>query len=667
MSIAATFLRLAKWVFIDLTVLLLLFFLPMDVLFRLSSWVLFMPALDVVMDVSMMILLLALMSAGLALLLALASACLALSVSGVAYARTGIGWPLQKVAEKIEEIVRAMFAIGTLALIVIVLLNTLKTWITVAIGGNVVSGAAKPMFVLFVLLVIGIFVGLTWKYGLLAAGKVVSPHLAKGTKAVLISIVSAVIVVGLNGIPLHDYREIKANPTSSHRAAAANVILISLDALTAEDMSLYGYRLPTTPKLEAFANECYVFDNFFASSNWTTPSVASFISGLYPDTNGVHHHYGYFLEADRKKNVGQLLKDNGYQTAAIVGNANVWPLNLHISDSFLLAPIRPDERVFLKDSIFDELYRLKSNFRTKYVRNYRWLIESLLPIIDALKDENVALSDDENPLWRPPLFDQALRIIATLKQPNFIWSHIYPPHDPYMPVAPFKYKFATFKAFSMRKDYVNFGGEYPTEQQTRADQARLRYDEFILDADSRVGDFLDKLKAMGRFEDSIIMITADHGESFTKNWLTHGGRFLHQPLIHIPLLVHLPGQKDGIRVPFYASQVDLLPTVMDLLDLPIPKWAEGESLKAAMLEGKPTSMPKYSMSLDQDSRFAPPSKGTVAVMHDGWKLVRYLPTGKEELYHLQADPMEAADLVSSNPEQAKKMRDLIYARFRLPK
>jgi arylsulfatase A-like enzyme len=276
------------------------------------------------------------------------------------------------------------------------------------------------------------------------------------------------------------------------------------------------------------------------------------------------------------------------------------------------------------------------------------------------------LRDGEESMEPPELvFDRTLPLITSLKQPSFIWSHIVPPHAPYLPVAPFKYRFGSSDEFSGLKVQEGFGNFYSPKQQAAVDQLRLRYDEFILDTDSRVGDYLGKLKKLGRFDDSIIVITSDHGESFTKNFLQHGGPYLHQPLIHVPLMIHLPGQKEGKRIPFYAGHVDLLPTVMDLLDLPIPKWAEGESLKAAMLEGKPTSLPKFSMNLDQDSRFAPPSKGTVAVMQDGWKLVRYLATGKEELYHLASDPGETADLASSNPEQAKKMRDLIYARFKL--
>lgn len=266
----------------------------------------------------------------------------------------------------------------------------------------------------------------------------------------------------------------------------------------------------------------------------------------------------------------------------------------------------------------------------------------------------------------PPemVFDRTLPFFSSLQQPKFIWAHINPPHAPYLPASPFKYQFGNFKEYSSQQDFnVNFG--LYDQDQSKADQLRLRYDEYILDTDSRVGNFLAKLKAMGRFDDSIIIVTADHGESFTKGWLAHGGPFLHQPVIHIPMMIHLPRQKEGTRIASYAGQVDLLPTVMDLLNLPIPKWAEGESLKAVMLNGTPTTQPKFSMNLDSDSRFMPPSKGTFAVMHDGWKFVRYLATGKEELYHLASDPKENKDMAVINPEKTKQMRKLVYDRFSL--
>lgn len=652
--------RLARQAFLGFAVALILFWLPIEVLYRLGSWSLFMPVTDMVKDVALMILLLSLVSALLALLVA--GSCAALLFLPFLHRK------------RAEESMSAIAAIGIALSIIILLCVPLKNWLQAVAGMAVTVGEIKML----ILSVSGIFAVLVWKYGLTAVGNPIQMRLARGNKAVLILIAVAVVVVGLNGIDLHDYDAIKTNLVSPPRAGMPNVILLSIDTLTAEDMSLYGYRFPTTPKLEAFASESYVFDNFFSSSNWTPPSVASFISGLYPITSGVHEGNSYFLPEDRKKNLGQALQERGYQSAAIVVNGYAHPLTMKIADSFSATTEEPwpKKTGFLPTrSIGQAIFRLKD------YRIYSWLFDLKEELSRMVLTSSVSLPEqhaknnaapareDENPLWPPELvFDRALPYFSRLKQPNFVWAHIFPPHEPFMPVSPFKYRFEKSQAFATLQDYdAGPSSNYSPKQQYLVDQQRLRYDEFILDTDSRVGEFLHKLKAMGRFDDSIIIITADHGESFSRNYLYHGGPYLHQPLIHIPLLIHLPGQKMGKRISSYAGQVDLLPTVVDLLGLKIPQWAEGESLKAAMLEGKATTQPRFSMNLDGDSRFAPPAKGTFAVMQDGWKLVRYLASGKEELYHLAVDPNESNDLVSSEPQRAKKMQELIYSRFKLAK
>lgn len=642
MKLIATFMGLAKQTFFNMSIALILFCLPIDLLYRLSSWTLFMPPLDIAKEAAMMI-----------LLLAFVAVCLALLVAGIGCALTGLMFGRK--TGKIEETLSALVAMGSVAIMAIYLLRMLKIWLQSATGITVSVGAAKPVILLFFIV---IFTVLVWKYGLLASANAVKPRLAKGSKGVLILIAVAGAVVGANSVSLHDYHEVKNNPLLSPQTGMPNVILLSIDALTSEDMSLYGYRLPTTPRLEAFAKESYVFDNAFSSSNWTTPSVASFISGQYPITSGVHNFYSYFLADDRRKNLGAMLQNNGYRTAAIIANANAHPLLLKISDSFSAATEPPVRKSSVSDIIFYEILRLKD------YRTVCWLVDLLKNALESLQ---VSYGDDNTQVPPELAFDRAAPFLAASSQPGFTWIHILPPHSPYLPSAPFKYTFGKFREFSTLKEVAGHDGEYLPGQQADIDKLRLRYDEFILDTDSRVGNFLDKLKATGRFEDSIIIISADHGESFTKNYKGHAGPYLYQPVTHIPLIIHLPGQKHGKRIPWYVGQVDLLPTVIDLLNLPLPDWAEGESLKSVMLEGKPTTLPKFSMNLDAASRFVPPKEGTFAVMKDGWKLVRYLGSGKEELYYLATDSQENHDLAGSNPEKSKEMRELIYGHFNLGK
>ena len=260
-------------------------------------------------------------------------------------------------------------------------------------------GARIPILIL--LLVTVILVAWAWQFGFLAVGNVIQSGLAKGNRGVLVLIASAGMVVGVNGITLLDTHEIKTNPIPAPRADMPNVILLSLDSLTAEDMSLYGYRLRTTPKLEAFAKESFVFENYFSSSNWTLPTVASFISGMYPITSGVHEFNSYFLEEDRKKNLGQVLQDNGYQTAAIVGNGEAHPLNLWISDSFS-AVTEPPTR-YLPISRF----KLK-NYRTGLWTKQTKIFSADLDLLDFFRTQTGASGDESYPYPAKLVFDRAI-------------------------------------------------------------------------------------------------------------------------------------------------------------------------------------------------------------------------------------------------------------------
>ncbi len=636
------FLQLSKQAFLDLAVALIIFLLPVEILFRFDSWTLFMPVADIVSEVAMMILLLAFVSLSIALL-----------VAGISYPVAKI--PSQWSYERKNATILAAIAIASLLLIVDISLMSFCEWLGLVLGITNGLGVAQDILLL---LVIAFSIFGIRKYGFVVAGHAVQLRLDKGNNLVLILILSAGLVVGARGIEIHDDLAIKQNSIAPPRTGMPNVILLSIDALSAEDMSLYGYSLPTTPNLDAFAKGSYVFENFFSSSNWTTPSAASLISGLYPTTNGVGRIGSYFVEGDRDRNLGSALLANGYETAAIVSNVRAHPVFLRISDSFSATTEPPKGNEANANFIYSEIrrYRLK-NYSTR-----SWAAERFQVAFRIFSGFLGRSGNNDAPPWpATAVFDRTLTLLSLLKRPSFIWAHIFPPHDPYRPASPYKFKFGKFND----KDFQVLPGRYSANAQSAVDEIRMRYDEFILDTDSRVGNFLDKLRAMGRFDDSIIVITADHGESFTKGFFQHGGPHLHQSLIHIPLIVHLPGQKQGKRIPFYAGQVDLLPTIMDLLNLPIPEGVEGESLKAAMINGQPTSLPKFSMNLDRDSRFSPPSKGTLAVMQNGWKFVRYLSTKQEMLYYLASDPEESTDLASTNPAKAKEMHNLLNARFSL--
>jgi arylsulfatase A-like enzyme len=160
-----------------------------------------------------------------------------------------------------------------------------------------------------------------------------------------------------------------------------------------------------------------------------------------------------------------------------------------------------------------------------------------------------------------------------------------------------------------------------------------------------------------------VIVTADHGELFDHNRLGHGGRDLYQGLIHVPLLIHLPGQRQGVHIDQLAQQADLLPTLLDLVGAPVPSWVDGASLRPALESRILADRYIYSMNLEPNSTFNAVTKGTVAVMDADFKFVRYLDSGKEQLYRYKTDKDEQNNLVQSEPDVAKRMRKVLLERL----
>jgi len=264
-----------------------------------------------------------------------------------------------------------------------------------------------------------------------------------------------------------------------------------------------------------------------------------------------------------------------------------------------------------------------------------------------------------------PVFDRVRNLLERrdIAQPHFVWAHILPPHDPYLAPPPYRGRFLPTRKLTHLYDFIGFQNEKPPPGVSVA-ELRARYDENISYADHAVGSFLDWLDQTGRLDRSIVIITADHGESFEHGWLMHTGPYLYNGLIRVPLLVHLPGKKQGLRIAQAAEQVDLLPTILDLVGRKPPIWADGTSLRPS-LEGKPISRRSiFSMNLETNSTFEPITRGTLAVIDDDFKYIDRLGTREVSLYRYRTDPLEEQNLVVSEPAVAARMKALLADKLR---
>jgi arylsulfatase len=148
------------------------------------------------------------------------------------------------------------------------------------------------------------------------------------------------------------------------------------------------------------------------------------------------------------------------------------------------------------------------------------------------------------------VLSNALNLLSTIQKPSFLWVHIYPPHGPYLPGDGFMYSILKERVFDTEEKFYNlpFVNPYPITIQTKIDQLSMRYDEHISYADHELGKFLSSLKEKGLFNDSIIIVSADHGQMFERGFYGHGGPYLYQSLANVPLVIHFPGQVQGQRM-----------------------------------------------------------------------------------------------------------------------
>ena len=496
-------------------------------------------------------------------------------------------------------------------------------------------------------------------------------------KPILAALCAALVILTINAV-FNLARDAKRKPDASatlpRPAAAArpNVILITLDALTSHDMSLYGYHMPTTPNLEAFARHSYVFNHAYANSTFTTAGTASILTAKYPITSKVYSYFNFLTPAIRHENLAHELQGAGYKTVALVAGTAAHPNHNGIFRDFNEAPLIAHLHPLTSISVIEDF--LLALERCGF-HPYAWFGERLWSLTQ-IESAVLRLFPKER-ARRDQLFtrnpETTLQLAHAYLQketnPLFLWVHVYAPHSPYLPVEPFKYRFLPEKVFESASSQQIYSHSYYTpEQQPEIDQLRLRYNEHIAWTDAAVGQFLAKLTAEGRLDNTIVIISSDHGEQFEKGYHEHGGAGyigVYQPLIHIPLIIRLPGQTDGKRLTQNAEQIDIAPTILEILKLPVPDWMEGESLLPGIVHQRSSSKLKFSMNLETCSPRKPIDDGSIAVIQGSDKYIYYRRTGKEELFDLSKDPQEEKNLISSNPEKAKVMNKFALKRLGL--
>jgi arylsulfatase A-like enzyme len=396
-----------------------------------------------------------------------------------------------------------------------------------------------------------------------------------------------------------------------------SVLLITVDTLRADHLSCYGYHRKTSPTFDQVAKEGALFTTAIAQRGVTWPSVTSIMTSLYPQTHGVRHN-GHKLKPSFVT-IAEVLHDQGFKTGA-----------------FLTSMGTASNRGFV-----EKVQRPKND--TKVTR-------LAIDFLQRKKSETF-----------------------------FMWVHYFAPHKQYSPPKPFRSMFDTGYDGSINGSNVKQLDQIMLNkvELSDADLGHIiaLYDGEVAAVDSSINKLLAELDRLGRRDDTLVVLTSDHGEElFQHNQYFHHQLSIYESVLRIPLILRLPGViPAGVMVESVVESIDIAPTILELLSMQIPDAFEGKSL-ARLVKGvagtdsgdAPESV-AYSEIVDKIS----------SIRTSKWHYI-YNPSGfvttgmpyvkvkderrngyrieEEELYDLVSDPGEQSNVVRDNRAVADRLR-----------
>jgi arylsulfatase A-like enzyme len=427
-------------------------------------------------------------------------------------------------------------------------------------------------------------------------------------------------------------------------SAPTNVLLVVLGGVRADRLSCYGYDLATTPCLDAIAHDGIRFPNMISTAPWTLSAHASLFTGQFCATHGATHEH-HFLSPTAPL-LPEYLRNRGYRTAAF--SASDW-----------ISPETGFGRGF--DAFFTQKYN--NRLASRAVTYGRSAGDRILRRKDSgARRTNQALLE-----W-----------LDGGDAPFFAYVHYQEARLPVDPPSPFDDMFQRTPAPTGRVSAISQDGDRHFAGQPRLDDAALEqlkvlYDGAVRYVDSRLEEVATFLQQKGRWDDTLVVITGDHGESLGEHGVL-GHRFtLSDSLLRIPLVMRCPRiVPQGFVLEEVAQSTDVLPTILDLLEMePEPGAVQGRAL---VREGRATPGPGYAIAerfrtnLDGfrkrfpevDCRGLDVRQKTIRTVRE--KFVWHSDEANE-LYDLAGDPGERRNLVDSETHRADALRRKLFDWF----
>ena len=436
-----------------------------------------------------------------------------------------------------------------------------------------------------------------------------------------------------------------------------NILLIVSDQLAAAYLPAYGHQLVKTPHIDRLAAEGVVFENAYSTSPLCAPARATLMNGLLPSRTGVYDNAAEFPSAI--PTWAHYLRLQGYRTCLSGKMHFVGPDQLHGFEQRLTTDIYPADYGWTPD------WRLKQERIDWWYHNMTSVLQpGIAEITNQLEfDDEVAF------LARRQLYDYARYQPDT---PFALCASFSHPHDPYAARAQFWNLYrdedidlpqvaamarAELDAHSQRLyDVSDIGAYTVSEADLRA--ARHGYYANISYIDDLAGQLLSTLEATGQLDNTVVLLTADHGDFLGERGLWYKMSFL-EPSARVPLIIWQPKRFGARQVAEPVSLADLLPTLAALGGVQhLARPVDGRNLKP-VLEGAPEN-PETTVWGEYLA------EGAIAPMYmlrrGRWKFI-HSPADPDQLFDLSTDPLELSNLAPHRPAQAASLRAEVNAKF----
>lgn len=402
------------------------------------------------------------------------------------------------------------------------------------------------------------------------------------------------------------------------------ILLISVDTLRPDFLSCYNPQTGNTPNIDQLAEDGILFRRAISSSPWTLPSMASIMTGL---PNAVHTATKPFTPLpDTLQTLAEIMRDNGYMTAAIGDNQFLKPM-YNVSQGFREYNFFPKPEQFVGYSLGAKIV-------------FTWLFPRAL-LDEATTTDLTRFTLD----W----------IESNRDHDFFFWLHYFDPHMPYKPPQPYLPSIGWILG-TEALDEIRSGKFVPNL--TEREGIRMLYNGEIHYVDDNIGHIIDALREYNLYDESLIILTSDHGEEFWEHGGFEHGHTLYDEVIHVPLIVKLPASLSGTYQRQISTTVSIqciLPTILELCGIAyddggikeqslIPLW----DAKAGKYQIKPVFSSSLIYYEDRES-----------VIFDEKKYIRFLMTDGEELYDLKRDPAEQMSLALSRFREREIGKDLL--------